>query len=77
MKKWEIIGFSSRKGEYEGKSYDNILVHCVREASEDYETGSVCTTFKVRRSDLVDHMPSVGDIVTPYYDQYGRVVALV
>lgn len=78
VSKYEVIGFSSRSGEFEGRHFDNVLVHCVRPARSELETGSVCETFKIRRSDFNDcKSVSVGDEVTPYFDRYGRVVALI
>lgn len=70
---YEVVGLERRKGEYQGQSYDNMMVHCIRpcDTSKD-EEGSITEILKIK-FELFDADIVVGSKVDPVYDRYGRI----
>lgn len=76
MDSYDVIGLVHSVGEFNGSSYDNYNIHCVRKANPDkQEVGEVTYVFKVKTSLFQERPVSVGDTITPMYDRYGRVVS--
>ena len=73
-----IFGTAHRKGEYDGKAYDNIIVSCMRDP-DPYreEEGSIAEVLKVPTSVYNSSGASIGDTIEPMYDKYGRIVKLI
>lgn len=81
-----IIGVQRKTGEFQGREYDNIMIHC----SEDNPStpticGNVCETLKVKTSSIreafdglvtcdSDWRELVGQKIRPYFDRYGKVI---
>lgn len=77
MEKYQVIGLQRKQGEYNGNPYDNWVLSVVRPADvAKEEVGSICSTIKIKFSDLPTP-PVVGDTVSPEYDRFGRVVGLM
>lgn len=77
MEKYEVIGLQRKKGEYNGRVFDNWVLSVVRPADvAKEEVGSICSSIKIKFSDLPTP-PVVGDTVSPVYDRFGRVVGLI
>lgn len=88
----KIVGIVLSSGEYEGRKYDNVNVHCLEEPSNfDRCVGQSCVVVKVKR-DLFNKCASpymtagsgaavyfelVGLDVSFAYDRYGRVQNVV
>lgn len=69
-----VIGYARKRGEFDGKHYDNVNIYCTRpgEPSND-ETGAICEVVKVKY-DLFPSVVDVGVEIQPFYDKFGRVV---
>lgn len=77
MDELTVIGIVHSVGEFNGQAYDNYNIHCVRPGLQDKnEVGQVSSIVKVKASLFVSSSVQVGDTITPYYDRYGRVVAI-
>lgn len=69
-----VIGYARKKGEYDGKAYDNVNIYCTRsgDPTKD-EIGSIVEVVKVKY-DLFPSLVDVGVEIQPFYDKFGRVV---
>lgn len=77
MDELTVIGIVHSQGEFNGQAYDNYNIHCVRTGLQDKgEVGQVSSVVKVKASLFVSSPVEVGDTITPYYDRYGRVIAI-
>jgi hypothetical protein len=75
---YTVVGIVHSKGEFNGNSYDNFNLHCVRDAKPDTEeNGQITEVIKVKSELFLSSDIDVGSIVTPYYDKYGRIVQLI
>lgn len=75
MEKYVVVGFVRSFGEFDGKKYSNVKIHCVRDAIKSNESGQITCSFKVKSSVFDEHPLSIGDSFEPMYDRYGNVVA--
>ncbi len=67
-----IVGMERKVGEYQGREYDNTVLHCTYE--KDSLLGGVAVlTIKVK-SDRIEEPLEIGDHVSFFYDQYGNVL---
>ena len=71
---YEVIGIEKREGVYEGKAYNNTILHVTFTKDTPNAVGVCTAILKIKTSNL----PSVklGDFVDPLYDKYGNVVYL-
>ena len=67
-----IVGIERKVGEYQGRTYDNTILHCTY-AKDAMDEGVAVSSVKVK-TERIDESLQVGDIVTFYYDQYGNVL---
>ena len=69
---FKVVGIERKSGEYNGKSYDNTILHCsyVKDGLDD---GCAVAYVKVKTERIVEPI-AVGDKVSFYYDQYGNVL---
>ena len=72
---YEVIGIEKRVGVYEGRAYNNTILHTTFTKDTAGVEGYCTAILKIKTSNC----PSVklGDIVDPLYDKYGNVVHLV
>ena len=71
---YTIIGIEKRVGVYEGKAYDNTILH-VTYPKDNANVVGVCTAIlKIKTANCPS--VAVGDRVDPLYDKYGNVVHL-
>ena len=74
---YTVVGIVHSKGEYNGNSYDNFNLHCIRESKPDTnEDGSITEVIKVKADIFMSSDIVIGSIITPFYDKYGRIVQL-
>ena len=71
---YTIIGIEKRVGVYEGKAYDNTILHVTYSKDNTNVEGVCVASLKIKSANC----PSValGDLVEPLYDKYGNVVHL-
>ena len=73
-----IFGIAHRKGEYNGQSYDNYMLSCMREADPyKEEEGSIAEVLKVSKVVFDTSGVGCGDTIEPMYDKFGRIVKLL
>ena len=69
---FKIVGIERKSGEYNGRAYDNTILHCTY-SKDGLEDGFACASVKVKTERLEEPIV-VGDKVSFYYDQYGNVL---
>lgn len=81
-----IVGVQKKAGEFQGKQYDNIMLHCLNnEPSTPTIAGDVCETIKLKTSEIgyslggfvkndSDFRALIGMGCVPFYDRYGRCI---
>ena len=73
----KVIGVQHKSGDWEmeGKKgqYDNMMFYCSDNAEVEGLQGLRVSTIKIKTS-LVDEMPSIGDDIQVYYDEYRKPV---
>ena len=67
-----IIGIKRKTGNYEGRDYDNLYLHCTY--LDDGMLEGVATTVVKIKQEHVDEQLKCGDKVTFFYDRYGNAV---
>ncbi|MBE6601229.1 MAG: hypothetical protein E7637_01825 [Ruminococcaceae bacterium] len=70
---YTIVGIERKKGVYDGREYDNTILHTTFEKDGKATVEGLCTqSFKVK----TNICPAVvlGDCVDFMYDRYGNVV---
>lgn len=76
MELYEIIGIQHKTGTYQGQPFDNMVFSVTSSADASKgEQGLIASQIKIK-THLLTSIPSIGDIVSPIYDRYGRVVGL-
>lgn len=76
MDQYEVIGIQHKKGNYNGQDYDNMVFSVTSPANEkNGDIGLIASVIKIKTS-LVETVPSIGDLISPLYDRFGRVVGL-
>ena len=72
-----VSGWERKSGEYEGRVYDNYVLHCVTdEKSRGWVAGDLTFTVKVKAEDFAlvfDSSIRPGDAIFIQYNRYGRV----
>lgn len=72
-----VSGWERKSGEYEGRAYDNYVLHCVTdEKSRGWVAGDLTFTVKVKAEDFAlvfDSSICPGDAIFIQYNRYGRV----
>ena len=77
MDQYEVIGIQHKKGNYNGQDYDNMVFYVTSPANADNgDIGLIASVIKIKTS-LVETVPSIGDLISPLYDRFGRVVGLL
>jgi hypothetical protein len=81
-----IIGVQRKIGEFQGKEYDNIMIHCQDDnPSTPTICGNTCEVLKVKTSQIrevfdgivkgdADWRDLIGQPIRPYFDRYGKVI---
>lgn len=72
---YKVIGKERRTGIYEGRAYDNTILHTtyIKEDAENTE-GECVATLKVKTA--LCPAVSIGDCVDALYDKYGNIAHL-
>ena len=82
----KIVGVQRKSGEFQGKQYDNIMLHCLNdEPSTPTIAGDVCESIKLKASEIsyslgglvkndADYRALIGMGCVPFYDRYGRCI---
>ena len=74
---YTVVGIVHKVGDFNGQPYDNFNLHCVRDATPNSdEDGQITEVIKVKSDIFLASDITVGSVVTPYYDKYGRIVQL-
>lgn len=72
-----VFGWERKSGEYEGRVYDNYVLHCVTdEKSRGWVSGDLTFTVKIKAEDfkmVFDSAICPGDEIFIQYNRYGRV----
>lgn len=69
-----VVGIERKKGEYEGKEYDNTYLHGLAwKANEDSVAFMVNDTWKIKTEKM--HPVNVGEIIEATYDRTGKIVS--
>ena len=72
---YTIIGIEKRNGVYEGKAYDNTILHTTYKKEQSGSCEGLCVaTLKIKTA-LCPAL-KLGDSVDPLYDKYGNVAHL-
>lgn len=72
---YTIVGIEKRSGVYEGRAYDNTILHCTYMKQDATNTLGLCVaTFKVKSA--ICPTVNLGDSVDPLYDRFGNVAHL-
>ncbi|MBQ8407720.1 MAG: hypothetical protein IJY39_02515 [Clostridia bacterium] len=69
---FKVVGIERKSGEYNGRPYDNTILHCSY-AKDGIEDGFAVASVKVK-TERIEAPIVVGDKVSFYYDQYGNVL---
>lgn len=73
---YEVLGYVHRRGEYQGRPYDNYYLHCRKLEVPDNHVGQAVEVLKVP-ADLLDLSSLVmGAVFDVYYNRFGRVLSL-
>lgn len=76
MEEYEVIGIQHKQGNYNGKDYDNMVFSVTSPANEkNGDVGLIASVIKIK-TELLETVPSLGDVVSPVYDRYGHVIGL-
>lgn len=76
MELFEVIGIQHKVGTYQGQPFDNMVFSVTTAADvQKGEFGLIASQIKVKTS-LLTSIPTLGDIISPVYDRFGRVVGL-
>ena len=76
MDKYEVIGIQHKTGNYNGKNYDNMVFSVTSPCNErNGDIGLIASVIKIK-TELVETLPYLGDLISPLYDRFGRVVGL-
>lgn len=77
----KVIGMVQKHGEYQGREYDNIYLHCV--VSDDNALGELTEVVKIKTAEVRDIFGKamyaadwenlLGRSIRVYYGRYGRV----
>lgn len=82
----KIVGVQRLGGEFNGKPYDNLYLHCLQDApNKPTIAGVTCETVKLKWSEMYsifgglvqndnDLRGLVGMAFNPFYDRFGRVI---
>lgn len=71
-----VIGISRSTGEYNGTTFDNTYLHCIRPADEKKnQQGQICEIIKVKTASL-DVIPELNSFIVPYYNKFGQVQSI-
>lgn len=71
---YKIIGIERRTGTYEGKNYDNMILHVTYHKEAAEVKGECVATLKIKTA-LCPAL-NLGDSVDALYDKYGNVAHL-
>lgn len=69
-----VIGLSSGAGQFEGKDYDNVYIHCTYKNAK--VNGLGVTVLKVRRTVFDENPVEIGSVFEESYDKYSRIKSL-
>ena len=76
----KIVGIEQKTGDYQGRQYNNFVIHCL-EADNKVIGGYKCNTVKIKYANMVALCPVdqlntwIGrTIVNVFYDKYGNAV---
>lgn len=77
----KVIGITEKKGDYEGREYHNVMIHCTKE--DDSAFGQLSEVIKVKYSNVIevfgkpmsaaDWQQLIGKKVFVSYNRYGVV----
>lgn len=82
----KIMGVQRQNGEFQGKHYDNIMLHCLNDQpSRPTIAGDTCETIKLKTSEIPyslggyvknesDYRALIGMGCVPFFDRYGRCI---
>lgn len=74
----KVIGIERKKGNYEGREYDNIVLTCTTPYPEEKEaTGYFSDTVKVKYVVFEESEIDIGDEISVYYNKFGQVQHLI
>lgn len=74
---YTVFGIAHRHGEYNGIKFDNYNLSCLRDAdTTKEEQGSIAEVIKVPAVVFNSSDVTIGDIIIPMYDRFGRVIDL-
>lgn len=74
---FKLIGKEHKVGNYQGKDYDNTVLHCMTELPNNAENdGFKVETKKVKATVKPYQAFIVGDFYETYYDNYGNVAVV-
>lgn len=71
----QVVGVGRSTGEYQGHSYDNVILHCLYQS--DKITGSGVTAVKVKARVFDENPVKVNEKIDFNYDRYGNVNEIV
>lgn len=77
----KVVGITEKSGEYQGREYHNIMIHCTKESDDSY--GLITEVVKVKFGNVrevfgkpmsaADWQNLVGKTVFVNYNRYGTV----
>lgn len=74
----KVVGIERKKGTYEGREYDNIVLTCLAPYPEKKEAlGQFAETVKVKYLVFEETDIDIGDDITVNYNKFGQVRELV
>lgn len=68
-----VVGKKRSQGEYNGNSYDNVVLHCECDFLGDNCEGSETVIVKVKSSDCSFDSIPLGSDIQPIYNRFGKV----
>ena len=72
-----VVGIQRSSGDYNGIAYDNYKLHCLVPADESkQQEGQLTDVVKVPKTMFEDSDITIGSVITPYYDKYGRLTRI-
>jgi hypothetical protein len=74
-KAYIVVGLGHKSGNYEGRDYDNTMVHCTYE--DELVAGVAVKTVKVKSRVFMESPCKVGDAVDFNFDEYRNVKEIV
>lgn len=76
-----LVGIERKQGEYEGRPYDNHVLHCVTdEKTKAWVAGDMTFTVKIKSADfplIFDKDIECGDAIIISYNRFGNVEAVI